>query len=105
MRVMNKLSRSIYLALLALGPAAGASAQPAASSSATVSSSPAWMKKPGLYAVFHTGKGTIVCRLFPAQAPHAVANFVGLAEGTKEYLDPRDGKVKTTRFYDGTKFH
>ncbi|MBN1241288.1 MAG: peptidylprolyl isomerase [Spirochaetales bacterium] len=52
----------------------------------------------GLYARVRTDKGDIVLRLEPAKAPLAVANFVGLAEGT---LDATKGK----RFYDGLSFH
>jgi peptidyl-prolyl cis-trans isomerase A (cyclophilin A) len=56
-------------------------------------------------ATFVTSKGTIVCELFPAQAPETVANFVGLATGTKEYKDPKTGAMKKGKFYDGLTFH
>jgi peptidyl-prolyl cis-trans isomerase A (cyclophilin A) len=49
--------------------------------------------------------GDIKVKLFEEQAPKTVANFVGLAEGTKEWTDPRDGQTKKTRFYDGLVFH
>ena len=42
-------------------------------------------------ATLHTNHGDIVIQLFPDQAPKTVANFVGLASGTKEYRDPEDG--------------
>ena len=41
--------------------------------------------KPGTYATFKTTEGTIVCELFEKDAPQTVANFIGLAEGTKEW--------------------
>jgi peptidyl-prolyl cis-trans isomerase A (cyclophilin A) len=44
-------------------------------------------------------------RLFEDRAPKTVANFVGLAEGTKTWTDPRDGQGKNERFYDGLTFH
>lgn len=43
--------------------------------------------------------------LFENHAPVTVENFLGLAEGTKEWLDPATGKVSTSRFYDGLTFH
>jgi peptidyl-prolyl cis-trans isomerase A (cyclophilin A) len=53
-------------------------------------------------ATFKTSEGTIVCKLFDAEAPLTVANFIGLAEGTKEWDAP--GK-KGDKLYDGTIFH
>lgn len=61
-----------------------------------------------LYATFQTSMGDIVVELFARRAPATVANFVGLAEGTKEWTDPRDGKdakKKKAPLYNGTKFH
>jgi peptidyl-prolyl cis-trans isomerase A (cyclophilin A) len=56
-------------------------------------------------ATFHTSKGDIRINLFPDHAPKTVANFVGLAEGTKEY-GPRNAKGGTSGpFYDGMIFH
>jgi len=56
-------------------------------------------------ATLHTNHGDITLRLFGDQAPNTVANFVGLASGTKDYTDPRTGARKTGRFYDGLTFH
>ncbi|MCX6395038.1 MAG: peptidylprolyl isomerase [Propionibacteriales bacterium] len=55
-----------------------------------------------LKATLHTNRGDIVLNLFETDAPETVANFVGLAEGTKEYK--ADGG-KTGKFYDGLGFH
>lgn len=49
--------------------------------------------------------GNIVCRLFEKDAPKAVANFRGLATGTKAWTDPATGRVKHTPLYSGTTFH
>jgi len=57
----------------------------------------------GMYAKFVTNKGDIVCELEFEKTPITVANFVGLAEGTKE-LGGGAGKTGT-RFYDGLTFH
>jgi peptidyl-prolyl cis-trans isomerase A (cyclophilin A) len=58
-----------------------------------------------LYARFETSEGTIVCELFAKEAPITVKNFVELAEGTKDWRDPRTGETKKARYYDGTIFH
>ena len=59
----------------------------------------------GLYARFDTTLGTFVIRLFDQEAPKTVENFVGLAEGTKEWTDPRTNKKVRTPYYDGIIFH
>lgn len=61
--------------------------------------------KPGLYAVFNTTLGEITCQLFPSQAPETVQNFVGLASGTKEFVDPQTHQKTKRPFYDGLVFH
>jgi peptidyl-prolyl cis-trans isomerase A (cyclophilin A) len=61
--------------------------------------------RPGTYAVFETTMGKIVCRLFEKEAPQTVANFVGLAEGTREWTDPKTGQKVKRPFYDGLIFH
>jgi peptidyl-prolyl cis-trans isomerase A (cyclophilin A) len=53
----------------------------------------------------HTTKGDISITLFSDHAPKTVRNFVGLAEGTKEWKDPRTGQTRTEPFYDGVSFH
>ena len=58
-----------------------------------------------LLAHFTTSDGAFTVRLFDAEAPKTVANFVGLAEGTKEWTDPRTGRKSQARYYDGTIFH
>ncbi len=57
------------------------------------------------YATLKTNHGDIVVHLFPNHAPKTVANFVGLAEGTQEYADPKSGQKTTGKFYDGLGFH
>jgi peptidyl-prolyl cis-trans isomerase A (cyclophilin A) len=57
-------------------------------------------------AVIDTTAGKLTCTLFPDKAPIGVANFIGLAKGTKEWTDPVTGKKKTgVPLYDGTIFH
>jgi peptidyl-prolyl cis-trans isomerase A (cyclophilin A) len=61
--------------------------------------------EPGEYAIFYTTAGNIVCRLYPDDAPKAVANFVGLAKGTKGWTNPQTGKTMHTPLYSNTVFH
>ncbi|MDN3352928.1 peptidylprolyl isomerase [Actinomadura sp. DC4] len=58
-----------------------------------------------LTATLQTTMGPIVLRLFPDQAPKTVQNFVGLAEGTTQWTDPRTGRPATGPLYNGTVFH
>jgi peptidyl-prolyl cis-trans isomerase A (cyclophilin A) len=58
-----------------------------------------------LTATLRTSEGTVRVRLFPDQAPKTVRNFVELAEGSREWTDPRTGQQTSGRLYDGTVFH
>ncbi len=58
-----------------------------------------------MIAVFETNKGTFKVKLFADKAPKTVENFVGLAEGKKEWTDPKTGKKVKKPFYDGLIFH
>ena len=60
---------------------------------------------PGLQAQFVTSEGTFTVRLFDQEAPKTVENFVGLAEGTKQWKDPRTNQLVSTPYYDGVIFH
>jgi peptidyl-prolyl cis-trans isomerase A (cyclophilin A) len=61
--------------------------------------------EPGTYAHFDTSEGAFTVRLFEKEVPKTVANFVGLAEGTKEWQDPSNGERKKAPYYDGVIFH
>lgn len=62
-------------------------------------------RTPGTYAVLETTQGRIVARLFEKETPKTVANFVGLAEGSKEFRDAKTGQKTKRPFYDGLVFH
>jgi len=59
----------------------------------------------GTYAIFETTQGNIVVKLLEKEAPKTVANFVGLAEGTKEFTNEMTGKKEKRPYYDGLGFH
>ncbi len=57
-------------------------------------------------AIIHTTAGDMKCQLFPDKAPKAVANFIGLATGDKDWTNPSTGRVEHHRpLYDGVIFH
>jgi peptidyl-prolyl cis-trans isomerase A (cyclophilin A) len=64
------------------------------------------MSRPaGTYAVFNTSEGQIVTRLFEKEAPKTVANFIELAEGSREWTHPVSNSKSKDKLYDGTIFH
>lgn len=80
--------------------------------SQTTASKPKAAAKPGAHAaaqptaIIDTTAGKLNCTLFPDKAPIGVANFIGLARGTKDWTDPVTGKKKHgVPLYDGTIFH
>ena len=62
-------------------------------------------RPPGTYAIFETSQGNIVIKLLDKEAPKTVENFVGLAEGTKEFTNEKTGAKEKRPFYDGLVFH
>jgi peptidyl-prolyl cis-trans isomerase A (cyclophilin A) len=66
--------------------------------------SPAAVTPTGPTILFDTSRGRLTCKTFDQQAPQAVANFIGLAEGTKDWT-LAGAKQHDKRFYDGLTFH
>jgi peptidyl-prolyl cis-trans isomerase A (cyclophilin A) len=62
-------------------------------------------KGKNMFAQFETNKGTFKVKLFNDKAPKTVENFVGLAEGTKEWTDPKSGQKTKKSLYTGLIFH
>ena len=60
---------------------------------------------PGTYAHFNTTEGKITVRLFEAEAPVTVKNFIDLAEGAKEWTHPGTRAKSSDKLFDGTIFH
>ena len=92
---MTRTAIAIALSVALAAPAASAQA-PAAKEK---------KKMADTYATFKTSMGDIVVKLLPDKAPKTVENFVALAEGTKEWKDPRSGQTVKKPLYDGTVFH
>jgi len=91
-------------ALLMAGSLAAAQASSAKPSTTAKPATPASASQPT--AVIDTTAGKMNCTLFPVKAPIGVANFIGLANGTKEWKNPVSGASKHgVPLYDGTIFH
>jgi len=58
-----------------------------------------------VYAEFDTSEGKFTVHLYDEQAPKTVENFIGLAEGTREWTDPRTNTKVKQPYYDGVIFH
>jgi len=105
------LTRTLLLSALAATIAASAPAQTATKPAddlpdAPQATGPALIHPNGPTAVLDTSMGRITCQFFQRQAPHAVANFIALAEGTKDWTDPVTNKRHHGKpLYNGTTFH
>lgn len=87
-------------------PATGQSAPNPSAPETPQSEAPPSPQPTGPTVLFDTTMGRITCKLFDKQAPVAVANFVGLATGTKDWTDPATKQVMRGKpFYNGTTFH
>ena len=98
------------LAVLLAAPALAQSSKPDLSANplAVKAATPAPAAAPvtsGDYATFETSAGKIGVKLYADRAPKTVANFIGLATGTRESVDPRTRQKGMKPFYDGTTFH
>ena len=56
-------------------------------------------------AEFETSEGNFKIELYADKTPETVENFAGLADGSKEFTDPKTGKKTKRNFYDGLIFH
>jgi len=59
----------------------------------------------GLYAVFATSAGEFTAKLLEKDTPESVRTFVGLAQGTKQWKDPRTGKMVSRPLYNNLLFY
>ena len=102
----------LFVALVACEsePQKSASSSPPAAAPAKAESKPNLGPDPatlvGATAVLETTSGKLTCKLFAKEAPKTVANFVGLAEGTRDWKHPLTKSSKSgVSLYDGTIFH
>ncbi len=103
---------SILLTITALCSAAFSQTAPAPKTApakkpaATTAAKPAATASAEPVAVIDTTAGKLTCTLFPDKAPIGVANFIGLAQGTKDWTNPvSHAKKHGVPLYDGTIFH
>jgi len=59
----------------------------------------------GMYATLQTTMGEVCFELYYTNVPQTVANFISLTEGTRPWIDPRDGFISGDPYYDGIIFH
>jgi peptidyl-prolyl cis-trans isomerase A (cyclophilin A) len=110
---MKMSTMKLSLIVLATAFACTASAQTPAQTPAALPDAPSTTAHEapptaptGPTVLFDTTMGRLTCKLFATEAPLTVANFIGLATGTKPWADPVTGKKITgTPFYNGTTFH
>ena len=99
MRRLDLLAAVLICASIASAQTMGTAPKPATGTGAAASSS-----QP--VAVIDTTAGKMRCTLFPDKAPIGVANFIGLAEGTKDWINPvSHARKHGVPLYDGTIFH
>jgi len=80
--------------------------KPAAPAKPSTAAKPATATASKPTAIIDTAAGKMTCTLFPDKAPIGVANFIGLASGTKDWKNPVSGAMKHgVPLYDGTIFH
>ena len=84
----------------------GLAVSPLMAQTAPPTAEPAVKLPPGTYAHFTTtNHGSFIARLFVDDAPKTVANFVGLATGSKAWKDPRTGAMVHRPYFNNVLFH
>ena len=106
-----KLNRTLFVPVLVAAFSVAALAQDSAKPPEEIPDAPqataaALVQPNGPTVVMDTSMGRITCQFFQKQAPNAVANFIGLATGAKDWTDPDTKKVQHHKpMYDKTTFH
>jgi len=107
MKVISLFSTCLIGATLAVSALAQDTQKPAEPLPDAPQATAAAMIHPnGPTVVMDTSMGRITCQFFEKQAPKTVANFIALAEGTKDWVDPQTQKKTHNKpLYNGTIFH
>jgi len=111
MNLRNSITFPTLAAALAVAASSFALAQQAAKPADDLPDAPqataaALVHPNGSTVVLDTSMGRITCQFYERQAPKAVANFIALAEGTKDWTDPATKKKQHNKpYFDGTTFH
>ena len=111
MKLSNLIFISAFTAASAVATTAQQSTPPPAQPAPALPDAPqataaAMIHPNGPTVVMDTSMGRITCQFYQKQAPKAVANFIGLAEGTIDWTDPTTNKKQHRKpYYDNTTFH
>ena len=111
MNLRNSITFPTLAAALAVAASSFALAQQAAKPADDLPDAPqataaALVHPNGPTVVLDTSMGRITCQFYERQTPKAVANFIALAEGTKDWTDPATKKKQHNKpYFDGTTFH
>jgi peptidyl-prolyl cis-trans isomerase A (cyclophilin A) len=105
----NAFAISLLIACAAFSAAQSSTSSQSAAAAKSSPAKPSIAAKPAPArptAIIDTTAGKLTCTLFPDKAPIGVANFIGLATGTKDWRNPFNGTTKhRVPLYDGTIFH
>jgi peptidyl-prolyl cis-trans isomerase A (cyclophilin A) len=100
------MHKRLSIIFLLISIAAAQTTPPAHSTAHTAAKKPTTAAPATPTAIIDTTAGKLTCTLFPDKAPEGVANFVGLARGTKDWTNSATGrKMHGVPLYNGTIFH
>ncbi len=103
---MTALAQTQPASKPATKPATKMAPKTATGTKTATTAKPATAAGAGPTAVIETTAGKMTCKLFPDKAPIGVANFIGLANGTKDWTNPvSHAKKHGVPLYNGTIFH
>ena len=105
MRIVFLVPVLLFIATLSISAQANSQGAPASQSSTTTKAPAQHAAAGNPSAIIETSVGNMTCTLFPDKAPIGVANFIGLATGTKDWKTVKGITKHGVPLYDGTIFH